>query len=115
MPAGKITGDEARGDLLRPRGAGGAHPHRAQADRAWAALEDGNPYTFIECVPNIYPVKGHATPVTPGQEITFEVPDMYGRPWAKNWEKYYEQGMKRPDADEGLFNFDKPAAPARKP
>ena len=77
------------------------------------ALEDGNPYTFIECVPNIYPIKGHATPVTPGQEITFETPDMYGRPWAKNWEKYYEQGMKRPDQDEGLFNFDKP--PARKP
>jgi hypothetical protein len=79
------------------------------------ALEDGNPYTFIECVPNIYPIKGHATPVTPGQEITFETPDMYGRPWAKNWEKYYEQGMKRPEQDEGLFNFDKSAAPARKP
>ncbi len=70
-------------------------------------LEDGAPYTFIECVPNIYPVKGHATPVTPGQEITWEVPDIYGRPWAKNWEKYYEQGMKRPDADEAMFDFGK--------
>jgi hypothetical protein len=73
-------------------------------------LKDGNAYTFIECVPSIYPVKGHATPVTPGQKIEFEAPDMYGRPWAKNWEKYFEQGMKRPDQDEGLFNFDSPAS-----
>jgi hypothetical protein len=69
-------------------------------------LEDGNPYTFIECVPTIYPVKGHATAVSPGQTIEFEIPDMYGRPWAKNWEKYYEKDMKRPDADEALFKFD---------
>jgi hypothetical protein len=69
-------------------------------------LEGGNPYTFIECVPNIYPIKGHATAVTPGENIQFEIPDIYGRPWAKNWEKYYEQGMKRPDADEALFKFD---------
>jgi hypothetical protein len=68
-------------------------------------LEEGNPYTFIECVPSIYPVKGKSTPVTPGQEIVFEAPDMYGRPWAKNWEKYFEQGMKRPDNDEALFDF----------
>ncbi|MEN9704708.1 MAG: hypothetical protein RLZZ393_587 [Pseudomonadota bacterium] len=69
-------------------------------------LEDGNPYTFIECVPNIYPIKGHATAVTPGENIQFEFPDIYGRPWAKNWERYYEQGMKRPDADEAMFKFD---------
>jgi hypothetical protein len=69
-------------------------------------LEDGNPYTFIECVANIYPVKGHATAVAPGQNIEFEVPDIYGRPWAKNWEKYYEQGMKRPEQDESMFKFD---------
>ncbi|MEY4760573.1 MAG: hypothetical protein RLZZ200_429 [Pseudomonadota bacterium] len=69
-------------------------------------LHEGNPYTFIECVPTIYPVKGHATAVTPGENLTFEVPDIYGRPWAKNWEKYYEQGMKRPDTDEAMFKFD---------
>jgi hypothetical protein len=71
-----------------------------------SGLDEGNPYTFIECVPNIYPVKGHATAVTPGQEIVFEVPDIYGRPWAKNWEKFYEQNMKRPDGDEAMFKFD---------
>ena len=69
-------------------------------------LEDGNPYTFIECVPNIYPIKGHATPVAPGDTIQFEIPDLYGRPWAKNWERFYEQGMKRPEADESMFKFD---------
>jgi hypothetical protein len=25
--------------------------------------------------------------------------DYYGRPWAKNWERYFEQGMEKPDAD----------------
>jgi hypothetical protein len=71
-----------------------------------ADLDEGNPYTFIECVPNIYPVKGRGTPVTPGQTIEYEVPDIYGRPWAKNWETYLEQGMKRPEADESMFKFD---------
>ena len=68
-------------------------------------LDDGAPYTFIECVPNIYPVKGHSTPVSPGHVVSCDVPDIYGRPWAKNWEKYFEQGMKRPDNSEALFDF----------
>ena len=25
--------------------------------------------------------------------------DYYGRPWAKNWEKYFEQGLEKPDAE----------------
>jgi hypothetical protein len=78
-------------------------------------MDTGNPYTFIECVPNIYPVKGHATAVTPGQVIQYEVPDMYGRPWAKNWERYFENGMKDPDKakEEEMFNFDQPADNAK--
>jgi hypothetical protein len=78
--------------------------------------EQGNPYSFIECVPNIYQVKGHAMPVSPGQVIEFETPDMYGRPWAKAWEKYFEAGMKDPDKakEDEMFNFDQPAAPAKK-
>lgn len=75
-------------------------------------MDSGNPYTFIECVPNIYPVKGKATSVTPGQKIEYEVPDMYGRPWAAMWDKYWEKGMQDPDrakAEEELFNFDEPA------
>lgn len=42
--------------------------------------------------------------MTPGQIIEYEAPDMFGRPWAHLWEKYFEQGMKKPD-DEDIFNF----------
>ena len=65
----------------------------------------GTPYVFIECIPTIYPVNGYATPVSPGTVIEYEVPDMYGRPWAEIWRKYHEQGMQRPD-DEDIFSFD---------
>jgi hypothetical protein len=68
-------------------------------------LETGNPPTFIECVPNHFPVKGRGTSVNPGQTVEFEVPDLYGRPWARFWEQYHEKGMQRPDADEALFDF----------
>ena len=70
-----------------------------------SGLNEGDPYVFIECVPTIYPVKGKATPVSPGQTIEYEVPDMYGRPWAQMWEKYSEKGMERP-TDEDIFSFD---------
>jgi len=36
--------------------------------------------------------------------IEFDVPDMYGRPWAQTWEKYWEQGMKKP-AEKDLFDL----------
>jgi len=68
-------------------------------------LDEGAPYTFIECVPNLFPVKGRSTHVSPGDVVSFDLPDIYGRPWAKNWEKYFEQGMKRPDNSEALFDF----------
>ncbi len=46
--------------------------------------------------------------------IEFETPDMYGRPWAKAWAKYFEAGMKDPDKakEEEIFDFDEAAAPA---
>jgi hypothetical protein len=66
---------------------------------------DETPYPFIECVPTIYSVEGHNAPVSPGQTIELEIPDMYGRPWDAIWQKYFEQGMSRPDASEDLFNF----------
>jgi hypothetical protein len=30
---------------------------------------------------------------------------MYGRPWAHIWEKYWEQGMQKPEAED-IFNFE---------
>jgi hypothetical protein len=68
-------------------------------------FDGGDPYVFIECVQTIFPVEGYATPASPGTVIPYEVPDMYGRPWAQNWQKYHEQGMQKPQ-DEDIFSFD---------
>jgi hypothetical protein len=69
-----------------------------------SGFEQGDPYVYIECIPTIYPLKGQATPVSPGQVIEYEVPDMYGRPWAQMWEKYNEPGMEKP-AEKDIFTF----------
>ena len=71
-----------------------------------SGFEEGDPPPFIECIATIYPIKGHATPVSPGAVIEYEVPDMFGRPWAQMWEKYFEQGMKRPEETD-IFDFSK--------
>ena len=50
-------------------------------------------YTFIECLSNIYNTNGRP------QQTTNADPrfvDYYGRPWAKNWEKYFEAGWDKP-------------------
>ena len=52
----------------------------------------------------MYPVNGRATPASPGTVVEYKVPDMYGRPWAQIWERYFESGMRRPD-DDSLFEF----------
>ncbi len=66
---------------------------------------EGDPYTFIECTPSIYPLGGLATPVSPGTVIEYTVPDMFGRPWAEIWREHHEQGMERPE-EEDIFSFD---------
>src|SRR5688500_170894 len=51
-------------------------------------------YNFIECLSNIYNTNGRP------QQVTAADPrfvDYYGRPWAKNWEKYFEAGWEKPD------------------
>jgi hypothetical protein len=70
-----------------------------------AELNEGDPFQIIECIPQSFPVEGHATPLTPGQTFEYTLPDMFGRPWAQIWERYHEEGMERPDDDEGLFGF----------
>ncbi len=73
-----------------------------------SGLDEGNPYTYIECVPTIFPVEGRAHSTSPGQVIQYQVPDMYGRPWARMWEEHFEQGMKNPAKQqlEELFDFE---------
>jgi hypothetical protein len=70
-----------------------------------SGFEKGDPLVFIECVPTIFPIKGQATAVSPGSTIEYRVPDMYGRPWAQNWELYFEQGMQKPQEDD-IFSFE---------
>ena len=51
-------------------------------------------------------MEGINTPVAPGTVVELEVPDIYGRPWDAIWQKYFEQGMSRPQEDnEDLFDF----------
>ncbi len=72
--------------------------------RRLGGLNDGNPYEYIECMPNLFPVKGRPMPVTAGDTFEYEVFDMFDRPWSRIWEKYFEQDMER-TGDEDVFNF----------
>jgi hypothetical protein len=69
-----------------------------------SGFEEGDPYVFIDCVQTIFPINGKATPVSPGAEIQYRVPDIYGRPWAQIWEQYFEQGMEKPESED-IFTF----------
>ncbi len=69
-----------------------------------SGIAEAEPYVFIECVQSIFPIDGKATPVSPGTVIEYEVPDMYGRPWAHIWEQF-EQNMEK-GKDEDIFSFD---------
>lgn len=73
-------------------------------------LNENAPLPVLECVPHIYPIEGAATPVTPGMRFEYEVPDIYGRPWAQLWERYREQGMQRP-AERDIFSFGEEGSP----
>ena len=53
-------------------------------------------YTFIECLSNIYNVDGRPTQLSPSDP---RFVDYYGRPWAKNWEKFFEAGWEKPDEE----------------
>jgi hypothetical protein len=68
-------------------------------------LNEGDPFVIIECIPQSFPIDGHATPMTPGATFPYTVPDTYGRPWAQIWERYHEQGMERPTAQRGRFGL----------
>ena len=68
-------------------------------------LNDDEPFPIIECVPSIFPVDGHATPLSPGHTFEYVLPDTFGRPWAQIWERYHEEGMERP-VEEDLFSFE---------
>jgi len=68
-------------------------------------LNDGDPFTMMECIPQSFPVDGVTTPMSPGQSVEYRMPDIYGRPWAKIWEQYHEEGMQRPQEAKGRFGL----------
>ena len=67
-------------------------------------LADVDPFIYGRCIQTIFPVDGRPQPLSPGVTIDYTVPDMYGRPWAQIWERYFEQGMERPE-DDSIFDF----------
>jgi len=71
-------------------------------------LDEGEPFTYVECIQQIFPINGRAQSVAPGTIIeNYQVPDMYGRPWAQIWKKYWEQGMQRTQpSEDDIFNFE---------
>ena len=52
-------------------------------------------YTLIECLSNIRNVNGHPVQLTKDDPAFV---DYYGRPWAQNWEKWFEQGWEKPES-----------------
>jgi hypothetical protein len=51
-------------------------------------------FTYIECLSNLRNVNGRPTQLTASHGERFI--DYYGRPWAQNWEKYFEAGWDKP-------------------
>jgi len=54
-------------------------------------------FTFIECLSNIKNVDGRPKQLTKGDPGYV---DYYGRPWAQNWEEWFEKGWDKPDDTE---------------
>ena len=50
-------------------------------------------YTYIECLSNLRNTDGRPTQLTKADPRYI---DYYGRPWAQNWEKYFEVGWEKP-------------------
>jgi hypothetical protein len=62
-----------------------------------ATMDDQNRrYTYIECLSNIKNVNGRPKQLSPSDP---DFIDYYGRPWAKNWEKWFEKDWDKPESE----------------
>jgi hypothetical protein len=62
-----------------------------------AKMDDANRrYTYIECLSNLRNTNGRPTQLTAADPRYI---DYYGRPWAQNWERFFEQGWDKPNED----------------
>lgn len=96
--AGKLIGIQHESVIYDPEAL--AEPVRIVEtwDRQ-GALNQGDPFPVLVCVPDTFPINGLPTFTQPGDTIQYTVPDLYDRPWARNWEKYFEKDMARPAED----------------
>jgi hypothetical protein len=102
-PSGKLAGIEHEIILYDPEAF--VQPLRlVQVHIKTGDLEDVDPFVYGRCIQTIFPVDGRPKPLTPGTTFEYTVPDIYGRPWAQIWERYFEQGMQRPE-EESIFDF----------
>ena len=68
---------------------------------------EGSPPQYVQCIPQIFPIDGKPQSVPPGTVIKdFEVLDMYNRPWAQIWRKYWEKDMHPPAEKKDIFKFE---------
>ena len=71
--------------------------HNVMRFNRTAPLDDPNRrYTYIECLSNLRNTNGRPTQTTAADP---RFVDYYGRPWAQNWEKYFEIGWEKPETD----------------
>jgi hypothetical protein len=61
--------------------------------RQATAADPNRRYTYIECLSNLRNTNGRPTQLTKADPRYI---DYYGRPWAQNWEKYFEEGWEKP-------------------
>jgi hypothetical protein len=61
--------------------------------RQATAADPNRRYTYIECLSNLRNTDGRPTQLTKADPRYI---DYYGRPWAQNWEKYFEEGWEKP-------------------
>jgi len=102
-PAGELAGIEQ--EIIFYDAEALAEPLRLiQVHIKTGKIEEVDPFIYARCIQTIFPVDGRPQPLSPGVTIDYTVPDMFGRPWAQIWERYFEDGMKRPE-DESLFKF----------
>jgi len=103
-PSGELAGIEQEIIFYDPDAL--AEPLRLiQVHIKTGELNEVAPFVYSRCIQTIFPVDGRAQPVSPGVTIDYAIPDMFGRPWAKIWEQYFESGMNPPDS-ESIFEFE---------
>jgi hypothetical protein len=92
-PSGKFYGLDHESIFYDPEAF--VQPLRAtyRYARQATAADPNRRYTYIECLSNLRNTNGRPTQLTKADPRYI---DYYGRPWAQNWEKYFEEGWEKP-------------------